>query len=248
MYHDDDDDSWSDDDRHRRYGPPDRYVVGELDPRQARGRSRAAAWLWSAPNAGGLAAALLVVLLHATVGLGWLVLPTLLAAYVVGVLVTPRRVQEPVVVDAGGSDPDVRAQLHRLQRQSELRLPPNLHALVASICRSIELVLERSDGVPAGDPGLYAVRQTVLRYLPDALNAYLALPPGFAHHHRIDGARTPDQVLGDQLALLDRQMFEVLESLARHDAARLLASGQFLQQRFGQPGVTLDLPPADPRP
>lgn len=256
---DHDDDSWSDDDRGprhrsrppaRRYDAPprprydDRYVVSEFDPRGAR-RSRVAAWFWSAPNAGGLAGVLLVLLLHLTVGLGWLVLPTALAAYVVGVLVTPRHVPGEVVVDADGPDADVRAQLRRLLRQSEQRLPADLHALVASICHSIELVLERSDGVPPGDPGLYAVRQTVLSYLPDALNAYLALPPGFAHRHRIDGTRTPDQVLGDQLALLDRQMFEVVESLAQHDASRLLASGHFLQARFGQPGATVDLPPSD---
>jgi hypothetical protein len=238
-----DDDSWSDGDTYEVY-PVD--PVAQLRAADRR-RSRLVVFAWSRPSIVGGVLALVGFVLGLLAGLGAWVVPLMLVLWVLGVLVTPRDVVEDLVIDERASEPDIRVQLAALERVSHERLRPDLHALVASICRSIELILPRTAQQRGASVDLYAVHQTVLRYLPDALNAYFALPPAYAHHHRLAGGRTPDHVLAEQLGLLDREMFAIVQSLADHDAARLLASGQFLQQRFGgEQRRALDLPPGPP--
>jgi hypothetical protein len=235
-----DDDSWSDGHTYEAY-PVD--PVAQLRA-PARRRSRLAMLAWSRPNLVGSFLALLAFVVGMIAGPGLWLVPLMLVLWLFGVLTTRRDVVEDLVIDQRASEPDIRAQLATLEQVSHARLRPELHSLVASICRSIELILPRTAQQRGASVDLYAVHQTVLRYLPDALNAYFSLPPGYAHRHHLAGGKTPEQVLSDQLALLDREMFAIVQSLADHDAAQLLASGQFLQQRFGgEQRRALDLPP-----
>ncbi|WP_214278801.1 hypothetical protein, partial [Escherichia coli] len=72
----------------------------------------------------------------------------------------------------------------------------------------------------------------VLNYLPETLANYVALPPAFRASHVLADGKTARQLLVDQLALLDRQLQEVVANVASSDAQALPANGAFLRRRF----------------
>ncbi len=67
------------------------------------------------------------------------------------------------------------------------------------------------------------------------------LPREYADTHPVQEGRTARQVLTDQLDLLAEQMDEVATAVNRNDVDRLLAHGRFLEERFGQSGLSIDL-------
>jgi hypothetical protein len=79
------------------------------------------------------------------------------------------------------------------------------------------------------------VRETVLRYLPETLANYVALPPAFRTTHVLKDGKTARQLLDEQLALLDDKLREVVANVAASDANALIANGQFLEMKFNQP-------------
>jgi len=85
------------------------------------------------------------------------------------------------------------------------------------------------------DANLYTVRETVLRYLPETLANYLALPPAFRRTHVLREGKTAQQLLTEQLQLLDEQLQQVVAHVANADAQALLANGRFLEAKFRQP-------------
>ena len=107
-----------------------------------------------------------------------------------------------------------------------------------SIRASVHDVLPRllEDGAaPAGSNELHTVRETVLRYLPETLANYAALPPAFRSSHALQDGRTARQMLDEQLGLLATELQRVVANVARGDAQALLANGRFLEQKFRQP-------------
>jgi hypothetical protein len=101
-----------------------------------------------------------------------------------------------------------------------------------SIRRSIQEVLPRLAEKSAFDDNLFVVRETIVRYLPETLANYVALPPAFRTTHVLKDGKTARDLLKDQLTVLDEQMREVVTNVARGDADALLANGQFLQDKF----------------
>ena len=86
---------------------------------------------------------------------------------------------------------------------------------------------------PSGDHGdLYTVRETVLRYLPETLANYVALPPAFRSAHVLRDGKTARQLLTEQIALLDARMQDIVANVASADAQALLANGEFLRMKF----------------
>jgi hypothetical protein len=76
------------------------------------------------------------------------------------------------------------------------------------------------------------VQRTVDEYLPTALNAYLALPPGYVSTQPGSEGKTALAVLLDELDLLDGQMKHAAEVIHRSEMDRLVAHGRFLRDRF----------------
>ena len=58
------------------------------------------------------------------------------------------------------------------------------------------------------DPNVHLIRQTALAYLPQALDAYLALPRIYAERRAVADGQTPHDVLLEQLSLMDSKMHE----------------------------------------
>jgi hypothetical protein len=96
-------------------------------------------------------------------------------------------------------------------------------------------VLPRLVGARSHDADLFTVRETVLRYLPETLANYVALPPVFRNSHALKDGKTARQLLAEQLALLASKMREIVTNVAGADAQALLANGKFLEMKFQQP-------------
>ena len=127
-------------------------------------------------------------------------------------------------------------------RMSSGRLPPQLQARVAEIRQEILALLPSTAGFPLGSEDLYVIQRTATDYLPSTLQAYLALPAEYATTRRLEGGKTPLQLLDDQLQLLDDRLDEIKAAVNEQDADRLVANGRFLEERFGREPGRLELP------
>lgn len=160
------------------------------------------------------------------------------ALYLIGALAvpSPRR----VLVGNASFDPElVRSALDRLVRRVENRASPDVVAKVREIQQEILGVLPLADQFPPGSEDLFVIQRTATDYLPSALDPYLALPPAYAATRQVQGGKTPKQVLLEQLELIDWKMDEVVDAIHQRDTDRLLASGRFLEERFGKGDLSL---------
>jgi len=80
----------------------------------------------------------------------------------------------------------------------------------------------------------FIVVETVRRYLPDTLGAYLRLPRFYAQMQALADGRTASQTLLDQLRVLDTSLKDVAKSAYAGDAETLVSNGQFLRDKFSE--------------
>jgi hypothetical protein len=85
----------------------------------------------------------------------------------------------------------------------------------------------------------FTVVETVRRYLPDTLAAYLRLPKFYAQMQSLSDGRTASQILVDQLRVLDTSLKDVAKSAFAGDAEALVTNGQFLQSKFSEKAAFL---------
>lgn len=76
------------------------------------------------------------------------------------------------------------------------------------------------------------LKQTINRFLPDALESYLKLPAVYARNTKVDGSKTPNEVLFDQLSLLNKHVHEIRDGILSAEVNTLLTNGRFLQDKF----------------
>lgn len=197
-------------------------------------RTRVLLYLFSTRNIVACCAALLgpVLLFLGVIGPGWLLITA--GLYAAGYFATPA----PRLLDArlaqSLSFEDLVERLDEIVRAAKSQLQPAMVAHLESIRQSITEVLPRLADVRGFDDNLYTVRETVLRYLPETLANYVALPPAFRASHALEAGRTARELLGEQLGLLDDRMRDIVANVAASDAQALLANGQFLRSRFRQ--------------
>ena len=183
------------------------------------------------------------IVLAVIVALGALVVvgASLGLVYVINLPVGPFR---PPAKAAPGLDVrQIGRALDEAVRITSGRLPVPLQAKVAEIRREILELLPSTSGFPVGSEDLYVIERTAIDYLPSTLNAYLALPQGYASTQVLEGGKTALQLLEEQLQLLDDRLDEIAEAVRQQDSDRLMANGRFLEERFGRRAGGLALPP-----
>ncbi|PWV65671.1 hypothetical protein [Plasticicumulans acidivorans] len=195
-------------------------------------RLRLLLFLYSNANIAGCALALLgpLLLFAGVIGPGWLAITA--GLYAAGWLLGRR----PPALEADLADGlDADETLARLDRLIA-RVRPHLQLEAArhldSVRASVAEVLPRLVGASHHDADLFTVHETVLRYLPETLANYVALPPVFRISHPLQDGRTARQLLGEQLSLLDAKLREIVNNVAASDAQALLANGRFLEDKF----------------
>lgn len=178
----------------------------------------------------------LALLFVGHIGVLWPVV--LIALYLSWVMRTPP--PKPIEAPSGSHPDDVRKALDQEIGAVSGRVPSDILAKVQRIRQIILDILPRAAALPPGSPELFVVERTATEYLPTALESYLNLPRAYATQQRVQDAKTPTQVLMDQLALLESKMNEIADHVHRIDADRLLANGRFLEERFGRSALTVD--------
>jgi len=173
------------------------------------------------------------LLFAGVIGYGWL--PITAGLYAVGWLLGRRAPELERQIEASLSIEETLARLDGVIAQARPYLTEEMSASLASVRTSVAEVLPRLVGGGVHDNDLYTVRETVLRYLPETLANYAALPPAFRASHALKDGKTARQLLADQLALLEGKLREVVANVAASDAQALLANGQFLEMKFRQP-------------
>jgi uncharacterized RDD family membrane protein YckC len=162
-----------------------------------------------------------------------------------GTLVVRRRrpsgEDRPAVVAAWGPAQIQRA-LDGAYLMGQGRLPPEVHAKVADIRLKVMLLMPRIGSFPAGSEDVFRLQRIAVDYLPASMEAYLALPHGYATTCVLRGGKTALQVLSDQLDQLRWKMDEIGDAVRQRDTDRLLAHGRFLDESLGREANELRLP------
>ena len=196
---------------------------------------RALLFLYSNGNLIGCAAALLgpALLFAGVIEHGWLAITA--GLYAAGWLLGRRSPElERHIADSLTLE-ETLAHLDAVIASASPHLAADMQGRLKSIRDSVAEVLPRLLGQASGGDALFTVRETVLRYLPETLANYVALPAAFRVSHQLQSGRTARELLTEQLDMLDGQMREVVANVAASDAQALVANGQFLQAKFRQP-------------
>jgi len=165
----------------------------------------------------------------------WLIVPGL---YGVGALGWPRSDLAQKALQTELSAGTLAQQLSKLVDGVASGLPKEslnvLHSIQRTLAELLPRLQELSDrGVISGKDS-FTVVETVRRYLPDTLAAYLRLPKYYAQIQLLSDGRTAAQTLLDQLQVLDTSLKDVAKSAFAGDAQTLVTNGQFLQNRFSE--------------
>ncbi|QTD44756.1 hypothetical protein [Ottowia testudinis] len=192
------------------------------------------------PNLAGMALALLgpLLLVAGVIGPGWLWITAGLYAvgHLLGRALTPRATRFEVALQNRYSADEIRARLAALLAQARPVLPAEMMQTLERVQAAVHEVLPALAAAgPSFDEGLFTVRETVLRYLPETLSRYAALPPVYRTTHVVQNGQTPRQILAEQLSLLEQQMNQVVANVAASDTQALLANGRFLKDKFERP-------------
>jgi hypothetical protein len=123
--------------------------------------------------------------------------------------------------------------LGTLERRLRGAAPADVVARLRSIRASIAALVPRVRN--AGSSHLLVVVATAaLLDAPQAVNAYLALPPGVRTIAAAADEPNPARLLAERLERLDGRLAAVLGTTYADELARLVANGRFLHARFGR--------------
>ncbi|MET0334537.1 MAG: hypothetical protein ABW190_09730 [Rhizobacter sp.] len=199
----------------------------------------------------GLGLATVVLVLKALNLIGIAGLPLALGGYIAGFVIGGLwlgfpRLAGPMWEDALEFDDegDAREAMTRaltgvrglVQYNPEDRLPASLQAKALELCKSLEGLLkqwERSQGVLSMQEGFHA-RHIAISYLPDALKAYLSIPPQFAASRVLHDGKTAQDIFRETLTELETKVRQLADDLAGQDAQAFLVHSRFLHDKFGK--------------
>ncbi len=129
------------------------------------------------------------------------------------------------------------ADLRQLARRIGPQLPPTARAHLANILDAAAAIEPKLRSIDPANISVITVRQIMADYIPTTLSAYAALPPSVRSSSLLSDGRTADAQLTDQLALLEKQMDQVVDSLSRGDLLALETQGRFLEEKFASPDL-----------
>lgn len=194
---------------------------------------RVTRYLLSNSNLAGCGAAMTVILLYLTgmIQNYWLVLTALGygGGYISMIRQPPQRLVDGVSTQEGLQWLRVMA-LPKLQAEAGRILADIIEVTDELMPRLKEM--EGQGMVQAQNRAM--LKQTITRFLPDAVESYLKLPTLYACNTKVQGNKTPNQLLVDQLTLLDAHVLEIRDGILSEEVNSLLTNGRFLQEKFNK--------------
>ncbi len=167
--------------------------------------------------------------------LWWLIVPGM---YGVGALAWPRSSLAQTAERTELSAAELAQQVRKLVDKVAPGLPKDSLDCLRSIQHTLFELLPRLEQMR--DRGIlsakdsFTVIETVRRYLPDTLAAYLRLPKLYAQMQPLADGRTASKTLLDQLQMLDTSLQDIAKNAFAGDAELLITNGQFLQNKFSE--------------
>jgi hypothetical protein len=158
--------------------------------------------------------------------------------YGVGVLAWPASSLAQTAANTQLSAIELAQQVRKLIDRVAHGLPNEALDLLRSIQATLGELLPRIDEMR--DSGIlsakdsFTVIETVRRYLPDTLAAYLRLPRLYAQMQPLADGQTASQTLLSQLRMLDGSLKDIAKNAFEGDAQKLITNGQFLQNKFSE--------------
>jgi hypothetical protein len=198
-------------------------------------RLRALLFLYSNANILGCVLALLgpALLFLGLIHSGWLLITA--GLYGIGYLLARRAPDLERSIEDTLTVEETLARLESIVRSAKPYLTEDMAQHLESVRTSVAEVLPKLAEEKVRDNDWFTVRETVLRYLPETLANYAALPPAFRATQPLQGGQTAKQLLTAQISLLDTKLKEIVNNVAASDAQALLANGKFLEAKFQQP-------------
>ncbi len=177
---------------------------------------------------------------------GVIIVPIVAGLYTIGVLATPKSQKHEMVLRSQFKAVDIRNELEKLLNRVKRRVPKEAFEKALSIRNTILTILPQIEDLNSSDYNVFIIQQTALDYLPSALEAYINLPRAYANYQPIKDGKTARQLLLEQLDLLDREIKLVVQEMYQNNTAELIAHGQFLKDKFGNPHAVFK--PTAPQP
>jgi hypothetical protein len=197
---------------------------------------RALLFLYGAPHMAGSVAALggLGLFFEGVIGpYWWAIVPALYAG---GYLVVPRDATIDAIVRAQFTEENLKDRLDDLISAARNRVPAEAGRRLEGIREHAKLLLpklkELTEKGSLAANVRHEVLQTLTRYLPDTLGAYLRLPVAYKKLHREADGRSPDVLLVDQLKLLEENLDRAVKEAFSEDVAQLEVQGRFLAEKY----------------
>ena len=158
--------------------------------------------------------------------------------YGVGVLGWPQSNLAKTALQTELSTEQLAQQMKRLVDSVAQGLPREaldvLHSIQKTLVELLPRLNELRDRGVISARDAFTVVETVRRYLPDTLAAYLRLPRYYAQVQKLSDGRTASQTLFEQLQVLDNSLKDVAKSAFAGDVETLVSNGKFLQEKFAQ--------------
>jgi hypothetical protein len=175
-----------------------------------------------------------IILLNAGIISGVLAAVVIVGLYAIGYFFASRPSITENIGELPAKDSDkIEAGLDQMLSSIRRRVAADVYSLVVSIRDAIVFTLDHSGDMQT-DPDIYAVRQTAMTYLPEALSKYMSLPRGYAERQVVQNGKTSHDILVDQLRLMDVKVHEVAEAVIQRQSQRLVSHGRFIADRFSE--------------
>lgn len=191
-------------------------------------------WYSSANLWGSLAGcAGLALLFGGVIERGWVLIVA--GLYLAGALLAPRARAPGVELNERLSPAEIKSRIDTLVRAVGGNASPTTLAKIESIRdQMLELLPRLEAAAGTADQDLFQLRETVFRYLPESVDAYLRLPRLYRQYHVVRDGKTAEALFAEQIALLEKEVSEVGARIYQAEAQGLLAQGRFLDQKFGK--------------
>lgn len=174
-----------------------------------------------------------IILLNAELISGLLAAVVIVGLYATGYFLAsrPKVTQDFGVTPAKDAD-KIEVGLDQMLATIRRRVSADIYQVVLSIRDAIVFTLDHAADMQT-DPDIYAVRQTAMTYLPEALSKYIALPRAYAERQVLESGKTSHDILLEQLRLMETKVHEVADAIIERQSQRLVTHGRFIADRFG---------------
>lgn len=187
-------------------------------------------FLLSRKNIVGVVIALLVIVMHVTVGLGFLWPLVAVCGWGAGVLLTPKKKPKPIDPATLPTEVVLRRSLQAtMGRLSAGEVPDKVLAKATELQRSAQYVLGNWEDLEGEPKHQLTMSDIISVYFPQVVSDYVEVPNIF-HPDAVDSVI-------QSLDALTHAVERIRNAMVQHSLDTLSSNAKLLEQRFSQPSL-----------